>query len=73
MIDHLVLDHLAGRFDPYLYDSCFPVVNGAICMNAFCIEGQITWYVQLETAFWVRVRAGELGLNPEHLFRRTVN
>ena len=70
MIDHLVLDHMAGRFNPWLYDWCFPVVNGAIAMNAFCVEGKVIWEVWVQKHFWARVRTGELGLNPKNLFRK---
>jgi hypothetical protein len=69
-----LLDILAGRHCCRCTSDHFPLDGGAIRMNAFCIDGGMMWEVWLHKYFWNEVRLGNIGLDPQLLFRpRYVN
>lgn len=68
-----LLDILAGRHCCQCTEAQFPRDMDSIRMNAFAIEGKVIWEVWLHKHFWDEVAKGNIGLNPQKLFRGYVN
>ena len=68
-----LLDILAGRHCCQCVGWEFPRDMAGIRMNAFAVEGRVTWEMWLHEHFWSQVEAGEISLNPQKLFRGRVN
>jgi hypothetical protein len=68
-----LLDILAGRHCCHCASDTFPRDLASIRMNAFAIEGSVTWEVWMHKHFWNEVALGNLGLNSMKLFKGMVN
>jgi len=68
-----LLDILAGRHCRHCIGWEFPRDMKSIRMNAFAVEGRVAWEVWMHKHFWKEVAKGEIGLDPQKLFRRYVN